>query len=384
MKKLSDFMGKAIPHKMRSGSSSAITLNRRSNLARTRLSNTGYDSQPRFECGVDWLDFTLRNVGGESEAEEIIKEVEALTGDSIDYSFSKAVFNGRMWQGSGNGVLGVRLWYDGGAAATPASDALPQQLKFSFSGKVMSGLHLPILADWLSWRAGLNQLDCTRIDICVDDKDRCVSLGQITQSMIVDNFFNAKYKGLDLSGSRGQDIGVTVYFGHPSSHKRLRIYDKDAESKGKVTGIRWEAQFRKAVAHDVLFTILEKIDDDVEKATDYFKSVVTGVIDFRDRSGADPNRARCPRLPWFEYFCNALAACPIRLVAEKREPLIQRSIDWINKSVAQSLSVVKKVLGDDWPAFIETTINAGGEKLNNRKRQLISITAKDSLWYETS
>ncbi len=355
-----------------------------SKLTHTPTSNTGYDSQPKFECGVDWLDITFRNVDGEAEAEEIIKELEALTGDSIDYSFSKPVFNGRLWQGSGFGVHGTRLWYDGGTVGVGDIADSPQQLKFALSGKVMSRVAIALLADWLSYRAGRNELDCTRIDICIDDKECSVDLWKITDAALSENFFNAKHKGLQLSGNRGEDNGVTVYFGHPSSHKRLRVYDKFVESKGKIKGIRWEAQFRKAVAHEVLFTVLEKIDEDINKATDYFRSIVTGVIDFRDRSNGDPNRARCKRLPWFSRFCAALNAEPIAIRIEIKEPTVQRSIDWLKKSVAQSLSVVQKVLEDDWKEFIETTVKTGGERLNNRKRQLISITDRDTLYYDKS
>lgn len=349
----------------------------------TLASNTGYDSQPAFECGVDWLDFTFRTIKNQTEVEKILSEVEKLTGDIIDFSFTKPVFNGRLWNGSGRGTRGVLVWYDQGEIDDKGNRQKSEQLKFSFSGRVMSAVDFSDLMHWLISRAGRNSLDCTRIDICVDDKKRLVSLGKITQAMKAGNFFNATYRGLQLSGNRGENDGVTIYFGHPSSHKRLRIYDKFAESKGQVEGIRWEGQFRKAVASEILFTLLEKFDDSLTAATDYFKCVVTGLIDFRDRTGDDPNRARCPVLPWFREFCDALKACPIKISIALKPPLVQRSIDWLTKSVAQSLSVVKKVLQDDWQQFIETTITEGGERLNNNKRRLISITNRDDLIYGT-
>ena len=384
MKQLKDFLRGDIPQEKEAGSKQSLLRPSESKIARTPPSNTGYDSQPKFECAVDWIDFTFRNAGSEGDVEQIIRELEEIASESIDFSFSRSVFNGRLWTGSGRGARGVRVWYDSGLSEDENQEPKPAQLKFSMGGSVMSTVDFPILADWLSWRAGMNELDCTRVDVCVDDKKRLVEMGKITQAKYAGNFFNASYSALQSSSTRGKAEGITVYFGHPSSHKRLRVYDKTVESKGKIKGIRWEAQFRKAVARDVLFTILEKIDDGIKEATDYFKSLVTGLIDFRDRSGDDPNRARCKRLSWFVEFCDALRAEPIRVSSEKPEPLVQRSIDWLSKSVAQSLSVIKHVLGTDFLSYLETTITEGGERLNNRKRDLIARTKRADLIYSTS
>lgn len=382
MKKLIDFVRGGIPHKTNPHNEPVVSASSESKLTQTPPSNTGYDSQIGFECGVDWLDFTFRNAGSESDTEKIIKDVELLTGDSIEFSFTKPVFNGREWDGSGRGVIGTCVWYDAGCDGLTESVARLPQIKFSLSGAVMAATNFQALARWLTSRAARNELDCTRIDVCVDDKERIVKMRRITDAKYAGNFFNAKFSELRSSNNRGDDEGITVYFGHPQSHKRLRIYDKWIESKGKIPGIRWEAQFRKAVARDVLFTILEKIDESIEAATDYYKSLVTGIIDFRNRAGGDRNRFRCKVLPWFARFCKRLAASPIRVIEPKREPLVQRSIDWINKSVAQSLSVVKKVLDSDFQQFIENVIDEGGQKLNNRKRELVARTDRRDLIYE--
>ena len=382
MKSLQDFLrGKLPPSESKVINATSATYTDTYDNIRTLASNTGYDSQFYFECGVDWLDITFRNVASEEEIGEIISELEAIASESIDYSLTKPVFNGRTWHGSGHGLRGTRIWYDEGQRDVPGLPDVPRQLKIAMSGSVLRGVDFPILADWLSWRAARNDLDCTRIDICVDDKHRCVNLGQITQAMMTKNFFNATKRGLQMSDDGGDALGVTVYFGSPTSHKRLRIYDKYAESGGKIGGVRWEAQFRKTVARDVLFNVLEKIDESIEATTTYFSSLVTGIIDFRDRAGNDPNRFRCPILDWFRRFCDALRASPIRMIAEVPEPLVQRSIDWVQKSVAQSLSLLEKVLKDDYIPFINNIIKEGGEKLNNRKRQLINNTDRDKLLY---
>lgn len=353
-------------------------------IARTLASNTGYDSQPTFQSAIDWLDITFRNITNETEAAEIISELEALTADSYDYSLTKAVFNGRSWSGSGASGRGGRLWYDDGSDSSGNLEDSRAQLKFSLPGKVMSTVEFPILADWLTFRAARNELDCTRIDLCIDDRDRIAEINQVVEARERGNFFNVSHTSIQKSSKRGQAEGVTIYFGHPSSHKRLRVYDKDIESNGATKGVRWEAQFRKQAARHILFEVLEKCDHSVETLVEFIRDCVTGLVDFRDRSGNDPNRARCKCLPWFEAFCNALKSNPIRIRIGTIQPLVQRSIDWIDKSVAQSLAVVKSVLGADFPAYLNSVLSDGYARLNNRKRELIKATDKQQLFYNYS
>jgi hypothetical protein len=78
----------------------------------TPSSNTGLISQRSgYEIGLDWLDFSLRNVSGSVEAAKLIGQIEILTGDVIDWSPTRACFNGRAWDGSGRGLKGCMVWY---------------------------------------------------------------------------------------------------------------------------------------------------------------------------------------------------------------------------------------------------------------------------------
>jgi hypothetical protein len=381
MKSLKDFVGGVIPHSLRSHSNPQPGRKATANVPQTPLSNTGYDSQPFFSAAVDWIDFTFRLVSSETAASEIIGELEALATDSVDFSFDRSVFNGRSWDGSGSSSRGIRLWWDAGNDAIAGGDMRSPQLKISMSGKVMGAIDFAVLADWLSYRAASNELDCTRIDICLDDHRRIVPMGKITEVHYAGNFFNAKYSKLESSSNRGDNQGITVYFGHPQSLKRLRIYDKTIESKGAIDAIRWEAQYRKGAAREVLFQVLEEIDESVERATKYFAAIVVGVIDFRLRDGNDPNRARCKPLSWFVAFCDAVAVEPIRIKLAIVPLLIQRSINWLEKSVAQSIALVAKTLNEDWAEFAENLLSQGAERLNNRKREIILSTNKQQLIY---
>lgn len=347
---------------------------------RTLPSNTGLDSQPEFQVGIDWLDISFRKVPDLEALYSIISELEVLTGEAIDFSPTRACFNGRQWDGSGRGTTGTLLWYDSGDRTDGSENSWPQ-LKIAMSGRVLGGINEVELASWLIGRACENELDSTRIDIALDDRDCFVPIWKITEAKRAGNFFNALESSYHESSKRGQDIGRTIYFGAATSQKRLRIYDKTVESSGKIKGNRWEAEFRKKAAREALYQWLEEIDSGIERAVRWCKNVVVGVIDFRDRGGDDPNRSRCKPLEWFTEFCSKLSATPIRLRVTIPVQSMQKSINWVTDYVAPTLTSLRSVLGKDFPEFIERTMLEGGERLSNIRRKLIEKADKEQLCY---
>lgn len=347
---------------------------------RTLSSNTGYDSQPAFQVGVDWLDITYRSVRDMHELERLIDECDRITGDVTEWSSTKPVFNGRMWDGSGVGVRGTRVWIDTGSDGDDG-DFKPMQLKLALPGSVMGQACMKRLSVWMTANAARCELDCTRIDLCLDDRDKFIKLWKIAHAFRRGNFFNASSGEIDISGKRGQDKGMSIYFGHPLSFKRLVAYDKGIESKGRIKGNRWEGRFRKAAAMNVLLDVIGAIEESEEKFVSYCKNAILGIIDFRNRRDGDKNRFRCPVLRWFQEFQDRLSACPVRVRVEVRVPTVQRSIDWIERSVAQSLSIVSMVLGSDFEQFFQGVLKSGEDRLSLKKRELIKSTKKDSLIY---
>jgi hypothetical protein len=346
----------------------------------TPPSNTGYDSQPPFQVALDWLDITYRKIIDTTELYAIIAELEALTRSAIDFSPTKPVFNGRMWDGSGRGTNGVLLWYDSGDVLNE-SDSKSPQLKIAMSGRVMAEVDQGAIAAWLIKRAASNDLDCSRMDICLDDRDKFVSLDSVLSASQSRNFFNAKYRAYQESDSGGDDIGRTIYFGHPSSSRRLRIYDKTVESGGRVLGNRWEVEFRKLLARECLYEWLEATDTSAETVARWCKNVILGAVDFRDRSGLDPNRNRCKLLPWFSSFIRKLQGTAIVIRAAIVKPTMQRSIDWVQKSVAPTMASLRTVLDSDFPKFLEQLLQSGTYRLSNIRRKIIAQSDKEQLYY---
>lgn len=349
-------------------------------LTQARCSDTGYDSQPQFQGAIDWLDISFRRVSGMTELYRIISELERLSSSEIDFSPTKPVFNGRMFDGSGFGTTGIRIWFTAGDPHDAFSPS-PMQLKVALSGSVIAAIDQAELAQWLIGRMVKNELDCTRIDVCVDDRDRIVNLDDVLTASERDNFFNASYSGLQTGGKKGENKGRTIYFGSPSSSRRMRVYDKFIESGGKIYGVRWEVEFRKLLAREALYEWLEKSDEGEETVARWCKNIIVGCIDFRDCSGSDPNRNRCPRLEWFTRFIAKLQAIGIVIRTAVKTPTMQKSIDWVEKSVAPTMASLRAVLQADFPKYLEQLLESGTYRLSNLKRKIIAQSDKQKLCY---
>jgi len=347
---------------------------------RTPPSNTGYDSQVQFTVGLDWLDITFREIESVTELHAILSEAETLLNDQIDFSMSRATYNGRQWQGSGFGIRGTRVYYDSGCANSDVPVRSPQ-IKIVASGSVVSSVDQSAIAIWLRGRMYKNALDCTRIDVALDDHLRFIDLRKVTEAYISGNFFNSSEGELIISGKRTKDRGVSIYFGAKSSDKRAVFYDKAIESKGRQTGIRLEGRFMRQSARHALYQWIEKSTNEEEDVSKWMQDICIGLVDFRDRSGNDPNRARCPLLPWFAALAAKLCASPARIRVPAPVQTAQKSIEWVKKSVAPTLSLLKAVMKSGFNDFLTTAIADGGTKLSNVRRRLIEDTDSNQLVY---
>ena len=149
--------------------------------------------------------------------------------------------------------------------------------------------------------------------------------------------------------------GHTVYIGSadPTTRQSLRIYNKNAESRGRINACRWELTTRDNVA-DRLAAQLVASDD--WGAT--WAGALLGFIDFKVGKGRHRTRA-----PWFE----ALVGPSHRL--RLHEPVDPRTIEevaqWILNSVSASIYEVVAARGGDMGFYGEIHA-AGKEKVERR------------------
>lgn len=354
---------------------------------RTLASNTGYDSQNRselipskFSCQVDWLDITFRCVAGPNEAYDLIDYLEIATGQNMHFSAHHAAFNGIAWDGSGRSKDGLMAWYK-----APSVDEFGAfvvgSLKIAFPGSVLTETITQRVLEWLDFIGDEHQVDCTRIDIALDDREKFIKLGKIEHARKAGHFFNCSYSERISSKRRGEPEGVTIYFGARASDKRLRIYDKTLESKGRILGNRWEGQFRRKAAGEVFRFWCDAWRRSPNTISNALARVVLGIIDFRKRGDDDTDRHRCEPVEWFQSLIEAVNVDPMRIVVKAEEKKMQRSLNWVNRSVGSTLAMIKISLGSEFMPYIERVVNEGGAKLNNLRREIAYLSSPDELLY---
>ena len=148
--------------------------------------------------------------------------------------------------------------------------------------------------------------------------------------------------------------------------KRLEL-DAKQQPHSEEFGIRWELEFKQERAQ-----LCGQFLGDLQEG-DWLKLLIgllRSYVDFRDttREAEDEERARAPRLPWYESltmgFMSARLKCP------QEEPDEHRVKNWITRSVAPMLAALCALPGGQ--SWMEGAIIEGADRWKQRHRQLIT------------
>jgi phage replication initiation protein len=256
-------------------------------------------------------------------------------------------------------------------AADGAAVDKPGELRVSMSGRYLDNVDMTALAAYLLIVRESYGLRCSRVDVALDDHEKRFPLELVEKARCDRHYFNVR----STSVVNSDDIytntqGQTVYFGSRQSDAFMRVYDKTAESKGARVGNRWEAEFKGKKA-DLLFSQwLSAMEDDERRAGKLLVNVVLGTVDFRDKSKGDKNRKRCPVLPWFAEMCDVLSSAPVRLRVAKPKQSLQRTVDYLKRSVAPSLACLVKAMGCEFPGYFRKLVSDGDRRMSNIRRKI--------------
>lgn len=181
----------------------------------------------------------------------------------------------------------------------------------------------------------------TRIDIALDDLGRRLSIEDLYSHCQAGNFALVDSYEFDSSGALGTGLPVpTLYLGSKSSPKRLCIYD--CLPVHGFEAIRWELRLRAKYA-DHLLDSVRGVNSD--KFFSEAAAYVLGAVDFVDRSSSD-RLGRCERFPWWLDFWGAVGTAK-RISLAPPECSLERSLAWLEYSVAPTLAMINKAFGED-------------------------------------
>lgn len=221
----------------------------------------------------------------------------------------------------------------------------PREVHVDLSAGIVSSWELPKVRAILQWivqqKGRFTPLDCA-----LDDRQPLVPLSLVTQAAEAGQCITRADRVQvirSFSLHQGTVSGETIYFGSPQSQTLLRVYDKRLELLAKQQphaedyGIRWELEFKQDRAQ-----LCGQFLGDLEEA-DWLKLLIgllRSYVDFRDttREAEDEERARAPRLPWYESLTMGFKTA--RLTLAQEEPDEDRVKNWITRSVAPMLAAL--------------------------------------------
>jgi len=313
---------------------------------------------PVFTLTIDWVAFTLPDVS----AQEVMRQIGG------EWTKGKAGFRGYplSWiltdTSRGVGMLGT------------GAPRQPREVHGDLSAGIVSSWDLSRVRNTLQW-IKLHEGHVTRIDCALDDRHPVVPLRLVTQAAETGQCISRADRVQvirSFSLHNGTAFGETIYFGSPQSQTLLRVYDKRLELFAKKHpgaeeyGIRWELEFKQDRAQLCCQSL---IGLEEQEWKGFLIGLLRSYVDFRDttRDAEDEERARAPRLAWYESLTRGFMTA--RLTIPQEEPEEERVKAWITRSVAPMLAALCALPhGQTW---VEGAIAGGADRWRLRHLQLV-------------
>lgn len=240
----------------------------------------------------------------------------------------------------------------------------------SFGGSLLSALQPAKLQDLIHLMDGYG-FEATRFDSCIDDYDWSLDLAKIDEAIAAGNLkYSDRGTKIDNFGSRRIEQGFTRYFGCRSSERFGRIYDKLAQTDGRIESMRLEAELKGAQAKAVIADLLTIPIGDSMAFVGRLAAVTLGVFEFIDRS-VDKRADRCPRLDWWHQFCQRFPG-HVRYRVQREKTTIRRKQQWMESYVAKSLAVVRDGVGrmpfDEW---LHKLVESGSARMKSHDYKVV-------------
>lgn len=298
--------------------------------------------------GIDWLAFTVKDVPA-TQVEVVMRNV---LGDEWKH-WETISRRDRRWRRKG--PFGTLM----------EMDFVEKWLHVQMKGqgcRAVGTKKVMELAEALVQRFG-SAFQVKRVDLAWDDFDKRCRPADLRERFW-DREAGGKRAEVVCKAKRGHfrqddgpEGGESYTIGERTSKRMLRVYDKAAQSGGKVDAIRWELECRDQVAHRAVEVMLRR------EPSSAALGFLTGFLDFRE---PDEERKVSERMRsgWFEELVGDARGCPLR--ALDRIDLE----DWVLSFLKQHSSgfrVLVRVLGGDVKLAADVLL-VGNAKDNPRHR----------------
>ena len=226
--------------------------------------------------------------------------------------------------------------------------------------------------------------NCTRVDLAIDDYTKSIEKDTFIQACDNDLHHGFQTYGEQWQKTRKKPKGWTFYMGSFGSDKLYRFYNKSVESNGEVDSYRLEGQFRDTNAKMIFNHLVQQPKCDRDFLQE-IASVTYSCIDFY--SG---DRDKKERLKWWENFRELVKASDIEIGCGRSKTTIEKSMEWLEKSVIRTLATVEEfyeATNQDFAEFLNASLESGRRKIRDVhktivKSALVQIGVNDSVSYQ--
>lgn len=352
----------------------AIPSSQLSDVTLTPLTNRGSNSQnSQLTAKIDTIRFSVP-YRTPARFSALISAVFGAFGDTPVLESGKGVRNGQGYHNSGYGIKGILLaWNEPGKESKGAPNG---SMLFSIPGRALSGVTQRRLWE-LFHTLEKYEVKYTRVDVAIDDYSKSISYRQMRAAID-----ERQVVGVDTAWDEtrhsmsGKYKGFTLCFGARDSNAHFRYYDKDAESNGLVKAYRLEGEFKNELAQALIKEYLSiPVGQYDELASQLLAGVVVKKIDFleRPKKAGEKNKSRRKRLDWWQAFKDRIGA-EIKLGITYKDPTLQATANWVKRSVAPTLAVLRQVLGTlDFRAWLDNVIDEKASNLTAQSEAKIEV-----------
>lgn len=159
-----------------------------------------------------------------------------------------------------------------------------------------------------------------------------------------------------------------IYFGAPSSDRRLRIYNKALEQGQEGHWIRAEMQMRNKNAVSFLLNWFRRKDIGA-----CYAGVLRDFLRFTTTTPENNHHSRCETAPWWDKFIDQVGNCP-QLYIDGGEYTLWHVQRFLERQAASSLKLWLQANNGDFQDIIDMI---EGAKLNSRQKQLLEQIQRD-------
>lgn len=282
--------------------------------------------EQRFRRCVDWIQFTLRGVP--------IEEVKHMLNSCVIGAFVRLDYGLYRYRDRWDGPGHCKLLARSPVHHDEVHVLLPGAWCAAAGDNGCRGVLL-----WMSSNGG----HATRIDIAVDDWWRLVTPAHVTAAIDNGELVSHAKQADGRRRLRGGN-GETVYIGARTSRVMLRVYDKGAESKGRIDAIRWELELKKEAAEQAAYPIA------IKSWPRLFSSYLQRFVDFRDAT-SNVRSNRRDRLHWWEEIMSDYEPAPPYV----RDALYsaEKSRAWFEKFVMPTVAALVASEGGSYDFILE-------------------------------